>query len=209
MWVYIGTSELKNAYIGEVEWPLKLKQIFDFSVDTTFWDYTYYKSSWNWVIIDNANWCCRTDGYNCSAMVYKSINAKACWLRILFDCTWAVNGNIQLWPFSWQNWIPSWATVDGILENQSSNKRLRIYYYWANSYANYTISDNTDYYLDLYYENWLYTVSLIDASMNVLQSLTKQDTSWHTTMPYSWFAMWNDYNTYQWRVKKYREDYKV
>lgn len=198
---------LKNAYIGER--PLELKLIFDFSTATGYGDYTYYKVNTNWLTIDNANWCCRTNGSAASGMVYKSINAKSCWLRILFNCTWTVDGNVQLWPYSWQNWIPSWATANGILENQSSSKRLRIYYYGKNSYANYTISNNTDYYLDLYYENGLYTVSLMDASMNVLQSLTKQDTSWHTTMPYSWFAMWNSSNSYQWRVKKYRCDYKV
>ena len=184
---------------------LELTQIFDFSVDTTFKDYTYWYTSWGWLTIETANgWV--TDGWSSywNGSVYKEVNATKVWTRALIN----FNSTTITWNRGWGismhsrvPWYSTWVYVDV----QNWTKEIRcILNDVTQSATAINITLWNDYLVDSKFENWLYTGILLDTSENVLATTSYQSTD--TEMKYIGFSMWNHGATPAFcRIKKFRE----
>lgn len=201
--IFVGTKQVRPE--------LQLKLIFDFSTATSYWDYTYYPTSSSWLVIQNANWWVTNNWTNGNGMVYKSINAKRFWSRILFNfntgsISWDNGWALQLWPFQNNWWIPNGATVTAYYVLQPNVKEFDLLIYGTKYAQNYTITQWVDYYMDLKLDDWVYTAILYDTNFNELVKISKTDAN-HNIVPYSWFSMWNWWISNLCRIKKYREAY--
>lgn len=197
-------NELKNAYIGEV---LVLKQFFDFSTNDWKW-FSMVATMWNWLKIDTTNKYCTWNPSSSAAgngEVYKIINANKYHWRIKFMFTYA----------RWWCWV--WPFYNSDLNDCTSNMVA----YSNNQWHLYigrngsTVVDNTVsislnqyYYLDLKFENWLYTAILLDSNLNEIKTITYQTSD--TSIKYNGFAWWWQSSTLAswWIIKEYREAYK-
>lgn len=199
-------KELKNAYIWEY---MNLNLIFDFSVDTTFWDYTYRRWAGNWLVIHN--WYCDWWGSSYwDGTVYKTVNAHKYWSRIKFwfnntSYTW----NRWWWITSapWDSAVVAWTIAWGIAVS-GWNMNLYIYNDGTGFDKAVSLTLWQQYYLDTKFDNWLFEVILLDASLNVID--TNSQDLWVSTLPYSWFSGW-EHSATPWffRIYEYREAYKA
>ena len=84
-WLIRINWEEKQFYPAGLQLELKL----DFSVDTTFKDYTYWYIAWNWLAIETSNgWVTNAwSSYFWNGSVYKTILgwAKKVWTRVQFN----------------------------------------------------------------------------------------------------------------------------
>ena len=184
---------------------LELTQVFDFSVDSNYWDYTYWYTSWNWLTIQNANgWVTNWWSSWGNGSVYKEVNATEVWTRALINfnntsISWNRGWGISL--YSWTSWYDNWPSITAenwvqrisISRSGTENEKVTT-----------TMTLGTDYYIDGKFKNWIYTATLLDTSENVLATTSLQTTD--TEMKYIWFSMWNHSATPAFcRLKKFRE----
>ena len=210
-WYKIKRWLIRVNWVEKQFYPagLQLNLKFDFSVDTWYWDYTYWDVAANGLVIQNNNWWVTNNSYG-NANVYKVVNAKKVWTRILFNFNNISIANNNGWAL----WLTSFASVQNWPEVYCVNnsKLLRLSVQWQEKAStNINISLWTDYYLDFKFENWVYTWTIYDTSLNEIQSVTYTDTS-VTSIDKIWFEMWNQWLTnsyYFCRIKKYREAYEV
>ena len=198
---------LQNAYIGEY----KLNLVFDFSIDTWFWSYTYTNTWWNWLTIQNNNWWVTNNWSHWNWFVWKTVNAKKVWTRVLWNManvsiSWDNGWWLWLWVFAGNGGIPSnsWYNTEQQCYNSSKTLRLNVKGTRV-ALETFNVDLWTDYYMDFKFENWVYTCEILDTNLNVLK--TETYTSTDTTCNYVWFTMWNYWQTNFCRIKKYWEYY--
>lgn len=204
--VYIQQNKLQNAYIGEYK-ELVLKQVFDFKTNSR-WDFTMTSAQWYWAIINTSWWYCEwawpdSNYNNWNAVIWKRINAKRFWGRVKFMHPNNKHWWVWIWVFASApstNLQQSWNDYAdyNIIEIEKQSSQVAS---WTVS-----ISANTIYYLDVKFDNWLYTCTLSDSNLNPIKTITYQssDTIWEC----SWFFGWGWTNRLtNWRVYEYREAY--
>ena len=209
-WYKIKKKYVWTQQVRPNSW-LKLELKLDFSVDTTFKDYTYWYTSWSWLQIDTSNgWVTSAWSSYWNGSVYKTISwwAKKVWTRVQFNflntstssTRW---GWICLYPFN--SSLAYWCNIDA----QNTRNLCVIEADVVKSQVNPVFSLGTDYYLDFKFDNWVFDAILTDMNNNVVSSTTYTNTS-VTSIPTVWFSMWNHASTAHFcRVKKYREAYEV
>ena len=192
---------------------LQLKLKFDFSVDNSFGDYTYTNTWWGGLVIQNNNWWVTNYGSHWNWFVWKTVNAKEIWTRILrnmadVSISWNNGWWLWLWVFAWHWWIPSnaWYAVSQACYN--SSKTSVIGYKWVDVVTEISnVNLWTDYYMDFKFKDWIYTLEILDTNLNVIKTSSYKTSD--TVCNYVWFCLWNYWQNNFCRVKKYREAYEV
>lgn len=199
--------KLKNAYIWWSQ-PLVLQKVLDFTTSSRG-DFTYVNTQAWWLTINTSWWYVTQSEAQTTTwawMVGKEINATRFWWRIKFMNIQGLHGAVWVWTFYNNATLPDWWQLWHFYPDSS--------FTWIGiatenvdrATASVSCSINTYYYLDLKFDNGLYTCILYDANLNPLKTTTYQSSD--SIMKYSWFLIrWWSNNRANWRVYEYREAY--
>lgn len=196
-----------NVYIYNDVPDLVLQKVLDFH-NNTYWDFTYVNTQAGWLTINTSWWYCTQSEAQTTTgawYIYKTINANRFWWRVKFTNTNHAHGWCWPWAFAGTD-APLAQNFDYYPD--SPNGSIISIYDWNNTVVSETASCSLDtyYYMDVKFDNWLYTWILLDSNLSPLKTITYQssDTKWL----YSWFHMWWWWsNRACWRVYEYREAY--
>ena len=197
-----------NVYIWTDQKPeLVLQKVLDFTTNS-WWNFTMTPTQWNWATINTSWWYCEwasADSYGntWNAVIWKRINAKRFWGRVKF-----MHPNSRhWWVILWVRNISATNVAQGC-DDYADQNIIEIIPTSGSIVATWTVSlsANTQYYLDVKFDNWLYSCTLSDSNLNPLKTISAQtqDTIWY----YSGFGWrwWVSQKT-TWRVYEYREAY--